>query len=142
MPQSGKISGDENCSRSLNFVDGQGNLERTWEVREKSGILKINGYGRQSSEPFLNAMFTSHYEGEWVFPPYLQRGTVFRIFCCFPGGQSPLLRGSIHVEKNAPREQILPFKHCSPLRREEGGKTKKKKKRVGSLECMPIHLNP
>ena len=32
------------------FVDGQGNLERTWKVREKSGNLKINGYGRQSSE--------------------------------------------------------------------------------------------
>ena len=24
--------------KSGNFVDGQGNLERTWEVREKSGI--------------------------------------------------------------------------------------------------------
>ena len=32
------------------FLDGQGNLERTWKVREKSGNLKINGYGRQSSE--------------------------------------------------------------------------------------------
>ena len=31
---------------------GQGNLERTWKVREKSGNLKIhvNGFGRQSSE--------------------------------------------------------------------------------------------
>ena len=30
----------------------QGNLERTWKVREKSGNLKIhvNGYGRQGSE--------------------------------------------------------------------------------------------
>ena len=26
-------------------MDGQGNLERTWKVREKSGNLKINGYG-------------------------------------------------------------------------------------------------
>ena len=34
--------------KSGNFVDGQGNLERTWKVREKSGNLKINGYGRQS----------------------------------------------------------------------------------------------
>ena len=25
-------------------MDGQGNLERTWKVREKSGNLKINGY--------------------------------------------------------------------------------------------------
>ena len=31
-------------------MDGQGNLERTWKVREKSRNLKINGYGRQSSE--------------------------------------------------------------------------------------------
>ena len=33
-------------------MDGQGNLERTWKVREKSGNLKINGNGRQSSENF------------------------------------------------------------------------------------------
>ena len=31
-------------------MDGQENLERTWKVREKSGDLKIHGYGRQSSE--------------------------------------------------------------------------------------------
>ena len=31
-------------------MDGQGNLERTWKVREKSGNLKINGHGRQFSE--------------------------------------------------------------------------------------------
>ena len=31
-------------------MDGQGNLERTWKVREKSGNLKINDYGRQTSE--------------------------------------------------------------------------------------------
>ena len=32
-------------------MDHQGNLERTWKVREKSGNLKINGYhGRQTSE--------------------------------------------------------------------------------------------
>ena len=31
-------------------MDGQGNLERTGKVREKSGNLKINGYGRQFSE--------------------------------------------------------------------------------------------
>ena len=31
-------------------MDGQGNLERTWKVREKSENLKINGYGRQTSE--------------------------------------------------------------------------------------------
>ena len=31
-------------------MDGQGNSERTWKVREKSGNFKITGYGRQSSE--------------------------------------------------------------------------------------------
>ena len=31
-------------------MDGQGNLERTWKVREKSGNLKIMGYGRRTSE--------------------------------------------------------------------------------------------
>ena len=31
-------------------MDGQGNLERTWKVGEKSGNLKINGYGRQMSK--------------------------------------------------------------------------------------------
>ena len=41
---------NEIFSRSENSVDGQGNLERTWKVREKSGNLKINSYGRQSSE--------------------------------------------------------------------------------------------
>ena len=25
-------------------MDGQGKMERTWSVREKSGNLKINGY--------------------------------------------------------------------------------------------------
>ena len=29
--------------KSGNFVDGQGNLERSWKVREKSVNLKING---------------------------------------------------------------------------------------------------
>ena len=31
-------------------MDGEGNLERTRKVREKSENSKINGYGRQSSE--------------------------------------------------------------------------------------------
>ena len=31
-------------------MDGQGNLERTWKVREKSGNWKINGCGRHFSE--------------------------------------------------------------------------------------------
>ena len=36
--------------KSGNFVNGQGNLERTWKVRETSGNLKKNGNGRQSSK--------------------------------------------------------------------------------------------
>ena len=31
-------------------MDGQGNVERTWKVRDKSGNLIINGYGRKTSE--------------------------------------------------------------------------------------------
>ena len=31
-------------------MDGRGNLERTWKIREMLGNLKINGYGRQFSE--------------------------------------------------------------------------------------------
>ena len=31
-------------------MDGQGNLEWTWKVKEKSGNLNINGYGRWSLE--------------------------------------------------------------------------------------------
>ena len=36
--------------KSGNFVSGQGNLERTWKVREKLRNLKLNDYSRQSSE--------------------------------------------------------------------------------------------
>ena len=36
--------------KSQGILWRQGNLERTWKVREKSGNLKINGYDRQSSE--------------------------------------------------------------------------------------------
>ena len=50
----GKVSGKlivfQVREKSGIFVDGQGNSERAWKVREKSGNLKINGYGRQSSE--------------------------------------------------------------------------------------------
>ena len=53
----GNIYGKQNFfqvrEKSGNFVDGQGNLERTWKVREKSGNSKINDYGRQSSENLL-----------------------------------------------------------------------------------------
>ena len=49
----GKISKKRNFfqdrEKSGNFVDGQGKLERSWKVREKSGNLKINGYDRLSS---------------------------------------------------------------------------------------------
>ena len=35
-------------------MDGQGNIERTWKVREKSGNLEINGYVRQTSETLFS----------------------------------------------------------------------------------------
>ena len=35
-------------------MDRQGNFKGTWKVREKSGNLKINGYGSQSSENLFN----------------------------------------------------------------------------------------
>ena len=41
----GKCLENDIFSWSGNFVDGQGNLERTWKVRELSGNLKINGHG-------------------------------------------------------------------------------------------------
>ena len=47
------MSGKRVREKSGNFVDGQGNLERTWKVWEKLGNLKINSYGRQSSENSL-----------------------------------------------------------------------------------------
>ena len=54
LPQSGKniwkmkfFQVGENLE---NLTEGQGNLERTSKVGEKSGNLKINSYGRQSSE--------------------------------------------------------------------------------------------
>ena len=54
LPRSGKntwkIKFFPGREKVREFCGGQGNLERTWKVREKSGNLKINGYGRQSSE--------------------------------------------------------------------------------------------
>ena len=38
--------------KSGNFVDGRGNLKKTWNVRENVREFE-NGYGRQSSENFL-----------------------------------------------------------------------------------------
>ena len=35
---------------SGNFVDGQGNLGKTWKVGKKSGNVKIDCYGKQSSK--------------------------------------------------------------------------------------------
>ena len=36
--------------KSGNFFGWSGKFRRAWKVREKSGNLKINGYGRQTSE--------------------------------------------------------------------------------------------
>ena len=50
LPRSGKNIKKMNFfqvrEKSGNFVAGQGNLERIWKVRKKSGNLKINCYGR------------------------------------------------------------------------------------------------
>ena len=32
---------------------GQGNFEGTWKVKKKSGNLKINGYGKQTSDNII-----------------------------------------------------------------------------------------
>ena len=49
LPRSGKNVWKMNFfqvrEKSGNFVDSQGNLERTRKVREKSGNLKIDSYG-------------------------------------------------------------------------------------------------
>ena len=54
LPQSGKniwkIIFFPGQGKVREFFGGQGNIERTWKVREKSGNLKKNGYGMQSSE--------------------------------------------------------------------------------------------
>ena len=38
-------------------MDGWGSLEKTWKVWKKSGNLKINGYGSQSSERLFIYLF-------------------------------------------------------------------------------------
>ena len=54
LPRSGKniwkMKFSPGQGKVRDFIDGQGNLERTWKFGEKSGNLKISGYGRQSSE--------------------------------------------------------------------------------------------
>ena len=71
-------------------MDGQGNLERTWKVREKSGNLKINGYGRQSSENlfilFKREKDVLSNEIVWVhLPPH--RGLLIKKRICSLGEQ-------------------------------------------------------
>ena len=76
-------------------MDGQGNLERTWEVSKKSGNLEINGYGRQTSENlfhlFKGGKDLVSYEIVLTFLP--------------PHWGLPLKKRIC-----SPREQILPFK--------------------------------
>ena len=54
LPRSGKniwkLKNFQVGEKAGNFADGQGNLGRTRKVREKSGNLKVNSYGRQSLE--------------------------------------------------------------------------------------------
>ena len=44
-------------------MDCQGNLERTWNFREKMGNLKIDGYDRQTLEICL--LFSCRGGGGW-----------------------------------------------------------------------------
>ena len=79
-------------------MDGQGNSERTWKVREKSWNFKINGYGRHSSENLFilfkrgkDVLF--HELVEAHLPPHW--GLLLKQRICSLG---------------EPREQILTFK--------------------------------
>ena len=95
----GKYLDNENFfpvrEKSRNFLDGQGNLERTWKVREKSLNLKINCYGRQSSE---NVFICSR--GERV---YFLRDSL---------SPSPFSLGATLKRKNM-LPKILSFKNAS-----------------------------
>ena len=72
-------------------MDGLGNLERTWKVREKSVNLKINGYVRQTSEN-LFILFKrgkdvlSHEKVQAHLPPHW--GLSLKIRHCSLGGIS------------------------------------------------------
>ena len=72
-------------------MDDQGNLERTWKVREKSMNLKLNGYGRQTSENLLILFkkrgkdVLSHEIVLAHLPPHWGLSLKERI--CFPGEQ-------------------------------------------------------
>ena len=73
-------------------MNGQGNLERTLKVMEKSGNLKINGYGRQSSENLFilfkrekDVHVLSH-EIVWAHLPY-HRGLLIKERICSLGEQ-------------------------------------------------------
>ena len=71
LPQSGKYLENEIFfqvrEQSGDFVEGQGNLERTWKVREKSGNLKINGYGS------LQKIYLLCLRGERMYMYFLMR---------------------------------------------------------------------
>ena len=70
LPPSGKAKRNffQVREKSGNFVDGQGNSERTWKIRK---ILKINDYGRQSSENLFclggERMYNSHEMSKPIF---------------------------------------------------------------------------
>ena len=71
-------------------MDGQGILGKTWKVREKSGNLKINGYGRQTSENlfilFKREKNVLSHEIVWAhLPPH--RGLLIKERICSLGEQ-------------------------------------------------------
>ena len=68
-------------------MDGQGNLERTGKVWEKLGNLKVNGYGRQSSEN-LFILFKRVHSHEIVYAHLpLHSGLILKERICSLGKQ-------------------------------------------------------
>ena len=92
LPQSGKniwkMKFFQGQGKVREVCGCQGNLERTWKVREKSGNLKINGYGRQTSENLfiylLSPRTTKLWRGYRVCPVRMYVSTYVRTFVCSP----------------------------------------------------------
>ena len=81
-------------------MDGQGNLERTSKVREKSGNLKIHGFGRQTEAVFRKFNYTWLWQAVFRKFNYLVqegKGCTFSCDCLSP---SPSSLGATLKEKN------------------------------------------
>ena len=72
-------------------MDGQGNLERTWKVREKSGNLKTDSYG-SLQKIIYSVLFILFRRGKDVLShekAHLprHRGLLLKVIICFLGEQ-------------------------------------------------------